>query len=190
MISGQVIQKHLDRAVISVGGLGLEFFATPHTLSQLPLNENSTVHTYLVVREDALTLYGFATAAERETFATLIQVKGIGPKLALAALSVMDPADLVQALAQRDLAALQRIPGVGKKSAERMLIEIGDKLGTGSLSGLTTDLPTGFDATSVIEALINLGWNQETARQAVSSITATDTSTALREALQYLGRKQ
>lgn len=165
------------------GGLGLEFFATAATLSDLTVGETATVHTCLVLREDSLSLYGFTDASQRETFATLMQVKGIGPKLGLAALGLLSPAELAAAVAARDLATLQRIPGVGKKSAERMVIDIGDKLGITQTGTAAATAP----ANTVIAALTNLGWNQAQAAQAVAAVEPGDTATVLREALQYLG---
>lgn len=187
LLKGQVVDKRLDRATILCGGLGLEFFATPNTLSTLNQGHDAEIYTCLVVREDALTLYGFADFQQRETFQILIQVKGIGPKLALATLAVLSPTDLANAVANRDLATLQRIPGVGKKSAERMSIEIGDKLGIVPTPATAATTGGGFNATTVVEALTNLGWNQAQAAEAVNAIEASDAATALREALQYLG---
>lgn len=192
ILKGELAAKQLDRATILAGGIGLEFLATPETLSHLQVGQSATVHTFLVVREDSLTLYGFANATERETFATLMQVKGIGPKLGLAALSVLSPDALAEAVANRDLNTLQRIPGVGKKSAERMLIEIGDKLGTptGVSGNSDSRSATGFNSSTVVEALMNLGYNQALASEAVKSVAAGDAATALREALKYLGSKR
>nr|WP_249290390.1 Holliday junction branch migration protein RuvA [Mobiluncus mulieris] len=187
MLKGQVVDKRIDRATILCGGLGLEFFATPNTLSTLNQGQDAEIYTCLVVREDALTLYGFDDFQQRETFQILIQVKGIGPKLALATLAVLSPSDLANAVANRDLTTLQRIPGVGKKSAERMSLEIGDKLGIVPTSVATAATGGGFNATTVVEALTNLGWSQAQATEAVNAIEANDAATALREALQYLG---
>ncbi|NMX01821.1 Holliday junction branch migration protein RuvA [Mobiluncus mulieris] len=187
LLKGQVVDKRIDRATILCGGLGLEFFATPNTLSTLNQGQDAEIYTCLVVREDALTLYGFDDFQQRETFQILIQVKGIGPKLALATLAVLSPSDLANAVANRDLTTLQRIPGVGKKSAERMSLEIGDKLGIVPTSVATAATGGGFNATTVVEALTNLGWNQAQATEAVNAIEANDAATALREALQYLG---
>lgn len=187
LLKGPVVDKRIDRATILCGGLGLEFFATPNTLSTLNQGQDAEIYTCLVVREDALTLYGFDDFQQRETFQILIQVKGIGPKLALATLAVLSPSDLANAVANRDLTTLQRIPGVGKKSAERMSLEIGDKLGIVPTSVTTAATGGGFNATTVVEALTNLGWNQAQATEAVNAIEANDAATALREALQYLG---
>ncbi|MCI6584407.1 MAG: Holliday junction branch migration protein RuvA [Mobiluncus porci] len=191
LVQGEVVSKGIDRAVVLAGGIGLEFFAAPATLGSLVVGQTARIHTYLVVREDALTLYGFSQTQERETFATLMGVKGIGPKLGLATLSVLSPAELATAVANRDIVTLQKIPGVGKKSAERMAIEIGDKLGIVPATGATAVKATsGFNAETVVEALTNLGWNQAQATEAVNSIEATDAASALREALKYLGSKK
>ncbi|WP_279059019.1 Holliday junction branch migration protein RuvA [Mobiluncus curtisii] len=190
VIKGEVVSKKLDRATVLMGGLGLEFLATPNTLAALVPGTTATVQTYLVVREDSLTLYGFASPSERDTFATLMQVKGIGPKLGLAALSVLSPEALAAAVANSDVAALQGIPGVGKKSAERMILEIGDKLGGVSGVAASTGATAGFNASTVVEALSNLGYNQALATEAVNAVSASDAPTALREALKYLGSKR
>ncbi|MCV0000570.1 Holliday junction branch migration protein RuvA [Mobiluncus curtisii] len=190
VIKGEVVSKKLDRATVLVGGLGLEFLATPNTLAALVPGTTATVQTYLVVREDSLTLYGFASPSERDTFATLMQVKGIGPKLGLAALSVLSPLALAAAVVNSDVAALQGIPGVGKKSAERMILEIGDKLGGVSGVAASTGATAGFNASTVVEALSNLGYNQALATEAVNAVSASDAPTALREALKYLGSKR
>ncbi|EFU82229.1 Holliday junction DNA helicase RuvA [Mobiluncus holmesii ATCC 35242] len=190
VIKGEVVSKKLDRATVLVGGLGLEFLATPNTLAALVPGTTATVQTYLVVREDSLTLYGFASPSERDTFATLMQVKGIGPKLGLAALSVLSPEALAAAVVNSDVAALQGIPGVGKKSAERMILEIGDKLGGVSGVAASTGATAGFNASTVVEALSNLGYNQALATEAVNAVSASDAPTALREALKYLGSKR
>lgn len=189
IIKGEVVSKKLDRATVLAGGLGLEFFATPDTLATLIPETVATVQTYLVVREDSLTLYGFASALERDTFATLMQVKGIGPKLGLAALSVLSPEALAAAVANGDVAALQRIPGVGKKSAERMILEIGDKLGGVPGVAAPAGMAPGFNTSTVVEALSNLGYSQALATEAVNTVRASDAPTALREALKYLGSK-
>ena len=190
IIKGEVVSKKLDRATVLAGGLGLEFFATPNTLAALVPETVATVQTYLVVREDSLTLYGFATASERDTFATLTQVKGIGPKLGLAALSVLSPEALAAAVANSDVATLQSIPGVGKKSAERMILEIGDKLGGVPGSAAPAGTASGFNISTVVEALSNLGYSQALAAEAVGAVQASDAPTALREALKYLGSKR
>lgn len=194
-LSGTVLSTSLDRAVISVGGVGFEVLATPTTLSGLKKGSPATVETELVVREDSLTLYGFADADEKDAFKVLLTVKGIGPRLALTTLAVLPPNALRKAVASGDEAALQRIPGVGKKSAQRMLIEIGDKLGA-PVGGIDVE-STGSVAINpdVISALVNLGWDQKLAEAAVKKVVSTpggptDVSSVLRAALQEIGGKR
>lgn len=187
LLSGRIVSKRLDRATILCGGLGLEFFATPETLGRLSVGSDYEIYTCMVVREDAVNLYGFSQPQERETFQALIQIKGIGPRLGLAALAALSPTELATAVSHRDLTTLQRIPGVGKKSAERMVLEIGNKLGTASLCAAPVSSSSGFNLEAVVEALTNLGWNQAQATEAVNSVEANDTATALREALRFLG---
>lgn len=189
-LSGQVVYVGAQRAVIDVAGVGYEFLATPTTLADLREGQTQTVHTYLAVREDALTLYGFSSADERHTFAVLLGVSGIGPKLALATLSALTPAQLRQALADGDEAALCRISGVGRKSAKRMLLDIGDKLGPVGASGQAGSL--GPDP--LVGALENLGWPRADAEAAVAECrqqhVGADDATVVRAALVLLGRNR
>lgn len=179
--------------MISVGGLGMEFLATPSTLGTLRQGQVGRVHTHLVVREDSLTLYGFADTAERHAFTVLLGIPKIGPKIALAALAVLTPDQLRQAVTAGDHSALTAIPGVGKKSAQRMILDIGDKLGpAGSLQS-----PVGGDAggnDALVDALENLGWQRAKAAQALEAVAADgaqlDQAALLRSALQYLGAQR
>lgn len=194
-IRGEVAQIALDRAVIVTGsGLGLEIYTTPQVLESLRLGQSAELHTELVVREDSLTLYGFASRDSMQAFKTLLSVKGIGPKLALAALAVYSPEQLALAVANKDYATLSRIPGVGRKSAERMVIEIGNKLGlpaAGSSVSEDAGSAASFNQVEVEQALVSLGWNAKAAEEALANIgPAADTATALRLALQYLGSKR
>lgn len=195
-LTGTVVSVSLDRAVISVGGMGFEVFATPTTLSGLRRGEEATVETELVVREDSLTLYGFADTDERDAFRVLLTVKGIGPRLALTTLAVLPPNALRKAVAGGDEAALQRIPGVGKKSAQRMLIEIGDKLGA-PVGGSVEDsaAPVATVNPDVVSALVNLGWAEKQAEEAVRKVVSAedgprDVPSILRASLQELGGKR
>lgn len=192
LLCGEIAEIGLNSAIIQVQGVGYEFFATPNFLSQLQLGQTTTIHTYQVVREDALTLYGFADSEGRKVFSILIGVSGIGPKLALAALAVFPPAQLRQVVSNRDEKLLSTIPGVGKKSAQRMLMELGDKLGAVASEG-TASLPSaGIKEKEVIQALEQLGWKSSLAAQAVAEAkdNAPEAGVAqlLRSALQILGR--
>ena len=128
-VSGTLIDKHPTEAIIDVGGLGYRLLIPASSFDKLPAKgESARLHTTLIVREDSQTLYGFATEPERRLFETMIGVSGVGPKLALAALSAMSPGELRDVVLAGDTGMLTRIPGVGKKTAERLIVELRDKL--------------------------------------------------------------
>ncbi len=128
-VRGRVLSIRLDAAVVEVGGVGLLVQATPATLAGLRVGGEAELATTLVVREDALTLFGFADADERAVFEIVQTVSGIGPRLALAMLAVHTPDGLRAAVAGQDLAALTRVPGIGRKGAQRIVLELADRLG-------------------------------------------------------------
>jgi Holliday junction DNA helicase RuvA len=178
-VRGEVLEIGLDHAVVEVGGVGLAVHATPATLARLRRGEQGRMATSLVVREDSLTLFGFADAEERDLFTLLQTVSGVGPRLALATLAVLDPDALRRALADGEASALTRVPGIGRKGAERMVLELRDK---------------------VVEALVGLGFPVRPAEQAVDAVLAenggangngaADASVVLRAALTRLGRSR
>lgn len=178
-LRGEVLEVSLTGATIEVGGVGMSFLATPATLAGLRVGQEGRVCTELVVREDSLTLYGFADADERHCFRVLLGAKGVGAKLALAMLAVHTPDALRRAIADQDVAALKRVPGLGPKGAQRVIIDVGDKLGP--VLG-SEPLPTGAPASApgavgaanadVVAALVQLGWNESTATQAVVAVEA------------------
>ena len=127
-VRGEVLEIGLDHAVVEVGGAGLAVHATPATLAGLRRGEQARLATSLIVREDSLTLFGFADAEERDLFTLLQTVSGVGPRLALATLAVLDPDALRRALADGNATALTRVPGIGRKGAERMVLELRDKV--------------------------------------------------------------
>ncbi|MCH7639624.1 MAG: Holliday junction branch migration protein RuvA [Bacteroidetes bacterium] len=136
-VSGTLAEKKPTEAVIDVGGLGYRLLIPTSSFDKLPAKgESARLHATLIVREDSQTLYGFATEAERQVFETMISVSGVGPKLALAALSGMSPGELRDVVLAGDTGMLTRIPGVGKKTAERLIVELRDKLS--KLDGLGT----------------------------------------------------
>lgn len=201
-VSGEVLALRLDSAVVEVGGLGLSIIATPPTLADLRVGGDTTLHTSLVVREDSLTLYGFPTDDEREVFATLQTVSGVGPRLALAVLAVHQPETLRRAVAAEDLTALMKVPGIGKKGAQRMVLELGERLGSpvGTLrpASAAPGPPAAVESspsTPVVEALVGLGWSVRQSEDAVGGVLAgddalaDDTPALLRAALQSLGRR-
>lgn len=195
-VRGRVLDLRLDGVVVEVGGVGLLAHATPATLAGLRLGQEASLATSLVVREDALTLFAFADADEREVFETVQTVSGVGPRLALAMLAVHSPDALRRAVATDDLTALQRVPGIGKKGAQRIVLELGDRLGP---AGATTAEGGSRALTdqrgTVVEALVGLGWNTRAAEDAVRAVVpddagpveAADVASVLRAALRSLG---
>ncbi len=200
-LTGTVAMIRLDSAIINVGGVGYLVLATPTTLSSWRVDETVTVATSLVVREDSMTMFGFAEDDERAVFETLQTVSGIGPRLALAMLAVHTPDQLRRAVATEDLAALQRVPGVGRKSAQRLVLELAGKLGEpqrlGESMGAATSTGAAGQASiaaAVAEALLGLGWPIKAAEAAVADAIAalpeeshTDRAVILRDALRVLG---
>lgn len=190
-LSGRVVEVGASAAVLDVGGVGFEILATPTTLASLREGDTATVHTYLLTREDVLALYGFATPDERACFQALLGVAKIGPKIALGALAVFTPDALRAAVEAGDEAALTRIPGVGKKSAQRLIIEIGDKLGPATSPAPAAAPSLGAGSDPLVGALENLGWNRTQATEAVAAQRQADPdgddAAVLRGALQYLG---
>jgi Holliday junction DNA helicase RuvA len=193
-VRGQVISIGLDQAVIEVGGVGLAVQATPSTLASLRTGSEARLATSLVVREDSLTLFGFADAEARELFRLLQTVSGIGPRLALAALAVLEPAQLRNALAEANIAVLTQVPGIGRKGAERLIIELRDKVSALAATASPVGAQSGGVRGSVIEALVGLGFPAKQAEQAVDGVLlengVSDTSAVLRKALTTLGSKR
>ena len=186
-LSGTVLKAGLDTVVLGVGGVGMLVHTTPATAASVRVGQATELKTTLVVREDSLTLYGFATEDEKHVFETVQTVSGVGPRLALALLAVHDPMSVRRALGAGDIAALTKVPGIGKKGAERLVLELRDKLGalggTADEAGLMVQRTTGDQwREQVREALVGLGW---TARQAADGASV---SAMLRAALQELGR--
>lgn len=187
-LTGQVRALKSDRIIVANGGFGFDVFVTDRELTGIRHGETVDMHTSLVVREDSLTLYGFPTEDERDTFELLQTVSGVGPRLALAILDVHSPDELRLALANKDEKQLQRVPGVGKKSAQRLILEIGDKLGPAT--AVETIVPAHSEVSEeVVAALVNLGWQQSVATRAVAELADMELSTAemLRAALVNLG---
>jgi holliday junction DNA helicase RuvA len=206
-VRGPVLAVGLDQAVIEVGGVGLAVHATPGTLATLRRGEEARLATALVVREDSLTLYGFADTETSELFGLLQTVTGVGPRLALSILAVLEPDALCRALAEGDTAALKRVPGVGGKSAERLVLELRDKVTSsargpvgGAAGAAALARPTGRN--HVVEALVGLGFPAKQAEQTVDAVlaeagadarsngngTGLDTSATLRSALSRLAK--
>ncbi len=216
-LNGTVSSVAPDGAVIDVGGVGLLVQCTPGTLAGLRTGERARVATSLVVREDALTLYGFAADDERNTFELLQTASGVGPRLALAMLAVFTPDALRRAVAAEDLAALTTVPGIGRKGAQRIVLELAGRLGSpgDGLAAVSAGSGAGTGARAaaapwrdqVRAGLVSLGWQARDADQAIAAVEpelagataqppdgeaaggqAIDVAVALRAALRVLGR--
>lgn len=173
-VSGRVAELALDSAVLEVGGIGLHLKCTPGTLAGLRIGEQATLPSTLIVREDSLTLFGFADADERAAFEILIGISGIGPRIAQAVLAVLSAEQLRAAVAAEDLATLCTVPGIGKKSAERMVLELRDRLGPPRGAGATIPAPAAPAEDErrgqVHGALVNLGWSARDADAAWEAV--------------------
>ncbi|MET1072769.1 MAG: Holliday junction branch migration protein RuvA [Umezawaea sp.] len=192
-LRGQVLSIGLDHVVVEVGGVGFAVQATPSTLAGLRRGEEAKLSTSLVVREDSLTLFGFTDADSRELFGLLQTVSGIGPRLALATLAVLEPDKLRAALADGNITVLTQVPGIGRKGAERLIIELRDKAGPlPGADGVAEGAPLVRD--QVVEALLGLGFPAKQAESTVDAVIAEDsaqtTPTVLRRSLAALGRKK
>jgi holliday junction DNA helicase RuvA len=210
-LRGTVTGVAPDCAVIEVGGVGMRVQCTPGTLAEFRAGEPARVATSLVVREDSLTLYGFSSEDERNVFELLQTASGVGPRLALAMLAVHQPDALRRAVTTEDLGALTMVPGIGRKGAQRIVLELKDRLGPpgdGDGSAGPADLPPGARATrrapswrdQVQAGLVNLGWPARDADQAIAALeeegvvngsdgAAVEVATVLRAALRKLSKQ-
>jgi Holliday junction DNA helicase RuvA len=168
-LRGRLLSKHPNQAIVEAGGVGYDVTITVPTFSDLPASGSEValfIHTH--VREDALSLFGFLRAAEKQLFEKLLQVSGIGPKLAITILSGMAATEMVGAIRSGDVARLTRIPGIGKKTAERMILELRDKLeafGEAPAPRLATPVED-----DVLSALMNLGYQRAAAERALAAV--------------------
>ncbi|HEY2175672.1 MAG TPA: Holliday junction branch migration protein RuvA [Mycobacteriales bacterium] len=197
-VQGPVVALGPDGAVVEVGGIGLTVQCAPGTLARLRIGQRARLSTSLVVREDSLTLYGFADDDERSLFELLQTASGVGPRLAQAVLAVHSPQAVRRAVATRDLAALTAVPGIGKKGAERLVLELRDRIGVvgdsdaaGVEAGAVAPVAPWRD--QLQHALVGLGWTAREADQAVDAVApeaddGADVPTLLRSALRMLGR--
>jgi len=198
-VRGEVLEVALDHAVIEAAGVGYRVNATPATLATLRQGSQARLVTAMIVREDSMTLYGFTDSETRDLFLTLLSVSGVGPRLAMATLAVHDASALRQVLHDGDVAALTRVPGIGKRGAERMVLELRDKMcpAGGSSSGGAPALNGHAVRGPVVEALVGLGFAAKQAEEATDKVLAGDhqnggatTSSALRAALSLLGKSR
>ena len=186
-IKGVVLHRTASELIVDVHGIGMRATCTPRALAMASAGSEVLLHTALIVREDAWQLFGFADPVERDAFQVLLSVSGIGPRIALAAISTLEPERLGAAIVAGDVALLTKIPGIGRKGAERMCVELREKF-----ASFAAAAPARWQA-SVLDALIGLGWNTTQAEAAVAKVAAElgepEVSVALRAALQSLGRR-
>ncbi|WP_157314934.1 Holliday junction branch migration protein RuvA [Chitinibacter sp. GC72] len=192
-LTGKLLEKQPPQILLDVGGVGYEVDVPMSTFYVLPhLGDATTLFTHLVVREDAQLLYGFATREERNSFRTLIKVSGIGAKIALAVLSGMTADELALAVASEDIKRLSAVPGIGKKTAERLVLELRGKLATGGLVSMPGELPlatTPDDRSDILNALLALGYNEREANLAMKALPAdASVSDGIRMALKSLAK--
>jgi Holliday junction DNA helicase RuvA len=198
-VRGTVADVSLTAAVVEVGGVGLELNCTPNTLARLRTGSEATLPTSMIVREDSMTLFGFLDDDEKSLFEMLLTASGVGPKLAQAMLAVLSPDELRRAVTTEDIKALTRVPGIGQKGAQRIVLELKDRIGapTGTSSSRT---PAAASTTAawrdqVHAGLVGLGWSTREAEKAVDAVapqaeetSEPDVAALLRAALRSLSR--
>ena len=192
-ISGKLLEKRADAAVVDVGGIGYLVQVSLQSMARLPAEgAQAQLRTYTHVREDALQLFGFVTEDEERLFLLLIDVSGVGPRLALNILSGMPAGELAEALVAGEIARLTRIPGVGKKTAERLVVELKDKLKTAGIAARAAPAPLPLSGSgALISALMNLGYKPATAERTAEAVrrslgAAAPVEDQLREALRLI----
>lgn len=194
-VRGRVAEVAADGAVVEVGGVGLWVHCTPGTLADLQVGQEARLATSLVVREESLTLYGFADEESRELFALLQTASGVGPRLAQSVLAVLAPDVVRKAIANGEMAVLTRVPGIGRKGAERIVLELRDKVGPVPVAGPGAPPPTADTwREQVRTGLVGLGWTGPQADQAVAAVAESlgdgqvpPIPALLRQAIRWLG---
>jgi Holliday junction DNA helicase RuvA len=193
-VRGRVAALTLSSAVLEVGGVGLEVMCTPGTLAGLRTGQEATLPTSMVVREDSLTLFGFADDDEKQTFELVQTASGVGPKLAQAMVACLSPDDLRRAVASDDVKTLTRVPGVGQKGAQRIILELKDRIGTPTHSQVAAAGPADAPWRSQVhQGLVGLGWSTKDADKAVDAVAdeagaEPDVAALLRSALRSLSK--
>jgi len=191
LIKGKIISRKPTQIVVDVGGVGFEINITTNTFEDLGETEDVSLHTYLSVKEDSLTLYGFSTLKEKEIFKHLIAISGIGPKLAQSILSGIRIDELKSAIAQGNVARIVAVPGIGKKTAQRLLVELRDKIDTIEEESAQTTAYSSVRADAVA-ALMSLGYARKQAEKIVNSILALEPDISIenliRKALSTIGK--
>jgi Holliday junction DNA helicase RuvA len=188
-IAGMLLEKNPPQILVEAGGIGYEVEVPMSTFYNLPATgERVVLCTHLVVREDAHLLYGFGTDAERRVFRQLLKISGVGARIALALLSGLSVAELTAAVTGQDASRLVKIPGIGKKTAERLLLELKDKLATDMVSGVAVHRPA-LPVDDILNALLGLGYSDREARGAVKLLPeGLSVSDGIRQALKLLAR--
>lgn len=195
-VRGTVAQVGLSSAVLEVGGVGLELNCTPGTLASLRTGTTATLPTSMIVREDSLTVFGFLDEDEKTVFEMLLTASGVGPKLAQAMLAVHSPDELRRAVTQEDVKTLTQVPGIGQKGAQRIILELKDRIGP-PVSAMSSPGLVGRSEpmwrVQVRDGLVGLGWSAKDADRAIDAVapegeTAPDVALLLREALRALSR--
>lgn len=194
-VRGRVAAVSPDGAVIEVGGVGIAVMCAPGTLAGLRTGTEARLATSLVVREDSLTLYGFADDEEKQLFELLQTASGVGPRLAQAVLAVHSPETVRRAIATADTATLTRVPGIGKKGAERLVLELRDRIGPVAVgTDESAGVLVGAWREQVRQGLVGLGWTASQAEQAVAAVAETVDGTTppvpvlLKQAIRLLGK--
>lgn len=190
-LTGILLEKHPPQVLLDVQGVGYEVDVPMSTFYDLPaIGVQTTLYTHLVIREDMHLLFGFATESERQTFRQLVKISGVGARTALALLSGLNVSDLHHAVATQDSARLIRVPGIGKKTAERLLLELRDKLDA-TVINLDQALSTPSNDSDILNALLSLGYNDREASWAIKQVSANATvSDGIRQALQLLSKEK
>ena len=190
-LTGRVVRKGASYALLDVGGVGYKLAMTTGSLSALPSDgDEVTVWTHLYVREDELSLFGFESEAEKESFEQLITVSGVGPKVALATLSALSPEALAQAVAVEDVAMISTVPGIGKRTAQRIILDLKDKLGVVQLGGASArGTGAGAMLAETTDALLSMGFSAAEVSTAVKGFEGgvSDSQALLKYALRRLG---
>ncbi|HIE57111.1 MAG TPA: Holliday junction branch migration protein RuvA [Anaerolineales bacterium] len=185
-LNGHITEKGPDYAIVEIGGVGLRVFIPAPSLDNFQAGEMAFLHTHLVVREDSLTLYGFETTEEREFFNLLLGVSGVGPRLALATLSTLNTDAIRRAVFSEQPEVFTRVPGIGKKSAQKILLHLQDRVQ--AMDGLEHVAALDDADTQTIDALVALGYSiveAQTALQSIPRDAPKDVETRIRLALQY-----
>ena len=190
LLRGKLLAKHPNQAIVDINGLGYDVTISIPTFSELPgLGSEVQLHIHTHVREDAIALYGFLRPEEKQLFEKLLTVSGIGPKLGITILSGMAAEDMINAIRGNDVARLTKIPGIGKKTAERMVLELRDKLPKEVMGGVDVLPKISPVEEDVLSALMNLGYQRPAAERALQSVKKSGTFEAMfREALGALAK--